>query len=383
MKIIRVCFYFAVFAVFMGTAIFAMWTDRSYMDIHASVKGRVERLFSELPIDGFLNQTHYDYLRATNRNHFNGVTFLTDNRLMMDTLENNSYRLERADGIAELRDYANNEGIPFFFVRVPSKIQDNSPLPFAYSDNTIITKADELYETIAGHGVNTFDLRAEMEKDRIDFAEAFFDMDLHWTAETALWGAGKIGEHMSREFGFELDKSVWEPGNYDRITYRNAFQGNEIRPLGGSFVFEDITAVVPKFYTEIEKTVHDVNEVTAGSFIDVFAPKVRNEVNEFFATEDMEIQERSLTSLVNFNASNDYKVLLIGDSYGLSLVTFFSLGFERTDFLYLITGHTFRVIWDVIRGSDYDIVIFMLSDAVVSLENRPVFEEDRLYLGRP
>ena len=354
-----------------------------YMGFHNAVKGSIEWYYSFPPLIEYFDMAYYTYLRATGRNHYNGVTFLTDGRLMMDTLEHNTFIHERADAIVGLRDYLYDDGIPFLYVRVPSKLKDNSRLPGAYSENSIIANGDALHYVLMDYNVDTLDLREEMGKDEIDFATAFFRMDLHWTAETALWASGKIGAYINREYGFEVDESVWEPGRYERVTYKQAFNGNEINAVGGYHVFEDITALCPSFQTELEMLDRQFDILSSGSFIDVYVPKLKNAHNVLFSSGDTEIPERDLTRLVNMDTSNSINVLVISDSFGLSLATFFSLGFESVDVLYLITGHTHTIKWDVIDEEDYDLVIFVLSDAVISLENRPVFEDDRLFLGHP
>jgi len=71
----------------------------------------------------------------------------------------------------------------------------------------------------------------------------------------------------------------------------------------------------------------------------------------------------------------------MSDSYGLSWVTYFSLGIKYLDYVYL-NPQTYTVIWDFLDEKNYDLVIFAISDMVVSLENRPAFEkQDRYYLG--
>ena len=386
MKIVRIIVYIAVAAAAIMATVNAVNTGNTYMDVHTNVKTRIESYFSALPFESYFMQSHYGYLRATNRGHFNGVTFLTDGRLMLDTLENRPFLYERADAILELRNYLNDEGIPFLYVRVPNKIQDNTLLPVAFSDNNIIANADFLFNMLDEYGVDTIDLRDEMIKDDIDFTSAFFQGDHHWTADTALWAFGKIANFANREYGFQIDEMTWDPRQYERVTFEQAFLGEESMAVHGLHRYEDITALYPRFHTEL--TVTDnyhgrYRHVEAmGSFADVFLPKINNEHDGIFNYLDLNVFFRSFMRYENAAASERKHVLLIVDSMGIPLSPYFSTAFGIVDDFYLAHGNNQRL-WSAINQYDYDLVVFVLSDIVISNDNAPVFEHDRLFLGHP
>jgi hypothetical protein len=383
MKVIRFITYIAMVVGTLMLLAFAIVTGRSYIDIHNSVKNRVMNVFLTLPGDSYIRQAHFDYMRATGRGHFNQVTFLTDGRLMSDNLEPNVYLYERADSFAQLRDYLDGNDIPFLYIRVPSKIEDNTPIPQAFSDNHIIESADKLVQLIRAESIDVLDLRAEMMRENMDFTDSFYRKDIHWTTETALWASNRIGAHLIRAYGFELDESVWDRNRYESITFENVWQGNEAQFANARRSFEDITALFPSFDTELAITGRAFDVWGEGNFIDVFMPMIRNEHIERLGYLDLGLAEIIFTRLINLEANNNKNVLLIADSFGLIKAPFFSLGFERLDFLYLINQHTSAVIWDIIDENEYDIVILAVSDDVVSLESRPKFEEDRLFFGHP
>ena len=383
MKAVRITTCAVIGAVVIIMIIYAVITGSSYLDIHASVKNSIESVFSTLRGDSYIRQAHFEYLRATRRGHFNQVTFLTDGRMMTDNLEPNIFLYERANAFSQLRDYLERDGVPFLYVRVPSKIEDNSLIPLAFSDNQIIRNADRLLELIRAEGIDTLDLRAEMMRENMDFAESFYRMDIHWTTETSLWASERIGEHLISEYGFEIDKSVWDYRRYESITFKNAWQGNEARYSNARRTFEDITVLFPSFETEIMMTNRAHEILREGCFIDVFTPKIRDENIEHLGFLDIGLIGDNFSHIFNFNSTNDKKVLLIADSFGLTKATFFVLGFERLDSLYLVNRYTSPVLWDAIDENDYDIVILAVSDDVVSMEQRELFEDDRLFLGYP
>jgi len=175
MKFIRGCVYIAMIVITLFVIINGVTTGRSYREVHANLIYRVEGLFEDLPFSPYMRQAHFEYLRLTNRHHFNEVTFLTDGRLLLDNLEPHYFLYERADGIIALGDYLRRSDTPFLYVRIPSKLQDNSVLPLAFSNNRSIEYGDALTNLISEAGIDTFDIREEMLRENIDFYTAFFD----------------------------------------------------------------------------------------------------------------------------------------------------------------------------------------------------------------
>ena len=383
MKFIRGCVYFGLVATLALLILFGIVTDRSYTGIHASIRYRVENIFEDMPISPHIRQAHFYYLRATNRAHFNEVTFLTDGRLMLDNLDPHYFLYERADGIIALGDYLSRRDIPFVYVRIASKMEDNSVLPLAFSDNHSIEYSDRLINLISEAGIDTIDLRAEMMRENKDFATAFFRMDHHWTAETALWATEIIGNHIVDQYGFEIDLGMWDYSQFESITFERAFQGYEVSFVHGYHLYEDITVLLPEFETEL--VVEDVygNILATGDFANAFVPRAREENVERFEYIDMTIPFYTFVRITNLMANNDKRVLFITESNGMLQATFMSLGFESLHVVYLMNMVTPGVLWNTLNMYDYDIVIMAVSDVVIAQENRPVFYQDRLYLGHP
>jgi len=354
------------------------------MDIYEDIRGIVEAHYSFPPMLDVNKHIHFMYLRATGRGHFNEVTFLTDGRLMLDNRYPNLYLQERTEAITGLGNYLADKGTPFLYVRIPNKLQDNSLLPRAFSDNHIIENGDNMYNQIAENGIDTFDLRAEMNRDNIDFASAFFRYHLHWTYESTLWASRSLGNYINREYGFNIDLSLWDLDNFDQLTFKRAFNGIEAEFTGGYHVREDITFFVPRYHVDFEmRTSEDgYGVLTSDSFTQLFIPSIYNG-NDEFAEYDIRLPGAQFTGIRNNNVEEEKRVLLISDSYALSWASMLSLGLRNLDFVYLITDRTHLFLWHYLRVTDYDLVIFALSDVTISIDSAPEFERDRLYLGTP
>jgi hypothetical protein len=357
---------------------------RDYLDFHATVKTRIENIFDTLPFDRHIRQAHFDYLRATHRGHYNGVTFLNDGRLMLDTLEYSLFLHERTTGIAFLDEFAEENGASFLYVRIPNKLENNSFLPIAFSDNDIIEGSNRLMNHIRDFGIDVLDLRVEMERDGVDFTTAFYKGDHHWKTGTILWAFGKIAEFVNSEYNFNIGEMMWDPLQFEHITYENSFSGEESRAVNAVLNYEDITVMVPKFNTEFVITdltgTNYMGRLDSGNFADVFVPWVNNEYNESLVFGDLNRWFDGFTRYENAAASEDKNVLLVMDSMGIPLATFFANAFTRVDNLYLQNGFNHRI-WYAIENYGYDLIIFAVSDVVVADEDTADYRLDRLFLG--
>jgi len=387
MKIVRGCFYFIVITVVTLTAISAMRGNRSYMDIHNDVKAGIESIFSPLPFEDFLYEAKYSYFRATNRGHFNGVTFLKDGRLMFDNQKERLFINDRANEIAFLSSYLNERGTPFLYVRSPNKLQDNSLLPIAFSGSTPISDGNLILELLREQGVDTFDLREQMENEGIDFPSAFFRGDHHWTTETTFWAFGQIADFVNREYGFSIDEMSWDPQQYETIVIEYGFLGEESKAVNAFHRFEDITALIPKFPTDFTvSNIIDSNHkylVSEGSFAEVFTPRFLDENITEIDYIDLNVVNRHFNRYENNVAGEKRKILLAMDSMGIPLASFFAVAFETVDNLYIVNIDNNYRIWSAIDEYDYDLVIFLLSDASANYEAFNIFELDRFFFGRP
>jgi len=387
-KINRFC---ALCCILAFCALFARKTTRFYYpDKFSRIKTDIENYYAVPPAKDFLHHLFFEYIKITGRKHINDITILNDGRLMWDDLNPKIYLNERVGAITALKEYLEKKKTPFLYIRAPSKLRDNSLLPKFY-DNDIIKNADRFIALLNDNSVDTLDLREEITRDNMNFADAFYFGDHHWTAETALGAFGKAGIVMNNKYGFRLDENTWNPLEYNFFVYHKAFLGSESSRINDPRLKEDITVITPKFHTEFEvfdKTVEGNNNGTAaailasGGFADVFTPKVKNKDNDTFTYFDLNSFYYGFWQYKNLTVQEQKKVLLISDSFGLSFVTYLACALYSVDYLYLDNSLN-KKLYPVLENENYDLVIFLLSDMVISHYTAPSFEDDRLYIGTP
>jgi len=386
-KINRLC---ALCCVLAFCALFARKTGFFYTEKFLKVKADIERFYAVPPKKDFLYRLFFDYIKITNRKHINGVTILNDGRLMLDVDHPIIYLNERADAITALKEYLEKKDTPFLYIRAPSKLRDNTQLPKLY-DNDIIMNADRFTALLNDRGVDILDLREQMTCDNLNFADAFFYGDHHWTAETALWAFGKVGMIMNDKYGFQLDEKIWSPQEYDFFVYRKEFLGSESSRINDPRLKEDITVIIPRFHTEFEiynKIADENNNGTvtemaaSGGFPDVFTPKVKNKNNEAFTYADLNSFGSGFWQYKNLTAREQKKILLVSDSFAYPFVTYLASALYCVDYLYLDNA-TNKKLYPILENENYDLAVFLVSDFVISYYTAPSFEDDRLFIGSP
>ena len=359
---------------------------RAYLDFHADVKYRIESIFSPLPFDDDIKLAHFEYMKLTRRGHYNGVTFLNDGRFMLDTLGYTLFLNERADNIVTFNDVAERNGAQFLYVRIPSKLESNSLLPLTFSDNYIIEGSDALMNLVSEYGVDTLDLRAKMESDGMDYATSFFRGDHHWTIDKVLWAFGKISEHANNEYGFSINEMTWDPNQYGKFTFAGGFLGEESIAVNALDNYEDMNYLYPNFHTEFVITdligENYMAHLDSGNFVDVFIPQIKTGYTGRLTFGSSNQWSSGFTRYENSAAGEDKSVLLVMDSMGIPLATFFANAFTRVDNLYLQNGSNHRI-WYAVENYNYDLVILAVSDVVVSGESTQIWHHDRLFLGYP
>jgi len=356
-----------------------------YMDIYGNLRGGITYFFSYPPRELLFTHAHFEYLKLTGRGHFNDITFLKDGRHMLDRMKYKTYFDERANSILGLNNYLADKGTPFLYVRVPNKLHDNSLLPAAYSDNRMIENGNTLLGLVSDAGVDTYDIRAEMMRENFDFVTGFYRRHMHWTNKTVLWASQKVGGLMNREYGFNIDLGIWDLDKYEQVTYEKVLLGNEAFPVGAYYDLETITLLYPAFPVELDKadSNHNFHIDSSNNFVELFLPNIYRGDLTHFECHDIRIPGAHFTHLVNHEATEDKRILLISDSYSLSWAMYLPMGIKNLDFVYLINYRTPAEIWDFIEDKHYDLAILAVSDVVVSTENAAYFEADRLNLGIP
>lgn len=228
----------------------------------------------------------------------------------------------RANNIEKLQKDLNKEDIKFIYIQAPYKIKNNTELPTGIEDYSN-ENADILLKLLDEKKIKTIDLRQYFKATSI--GEKYFVTDHHWKIKTAFEATNYISEILNNEYNFNIDNFYKDINNYNVILQKNAYLGS-IGKRNGRFYagLDDFEYLVPNFETKL--LVNKNGDLKEGDFEDTII--VNNLLEEdillnkyacYFGGDYPEI------IIKNEKNTNDKKILVIQDSYGLPFSAFLSL----------------------------------------------------------
>ncbi len=272
-----------------------------------------------------------------------------------------------AKKLSLMNDYFKDIDIPFSFVMALSK---------DYEGRTTFKKGIDIYANanqncdnfIAGlneNNISYLDLRESTKKGDLDIENSFFKTDHHWKTETAFWAFKELVDYIDDSHGMKLDQNNYYTNiaNYKINTLENSFLGSLGKRMGRIYSgIDDYTLITPGFETNIKLYQgFDKTPQSEGSFDDIIIDKTlsdpdmpadTNRYASYFSLDS------DFTTIINENAQNDYKILIIKDSYALPVAAFLSLTCEE------VTMIDFRLskeqsVKEFINNNDYDLILMM------------------------
>lgn len=282
-----------------------------------------------------------------------------------------------AEKAVEMKKYFDEIDIPFSFLLA---------MPKDYEDYTTFKKGIEIYmnstkycddftSVLQEGNVDFMDMRKVAKETNLDIANTFFKTDHHWKTETAFWAFKEIVRYIDENYGVNLDQDNFKTdiSNYDISVLENSFNGSLGKRMGKLYSgIDDYSIITPKYETNLKLyRGFDKILVNEGSFSDILidkelskpdAPITTNRYASYFGRDD------DFTTVINENASNDYKILIIKDSFALPVSAFLSTVCKE------VTMVDFRAsrdqsVKEFIKNNDYDLVLMLYSSNTVSSDN--------------
>jgi hypothetical protein len=202
-------------------------------------------------------------------------------------------------------------------------------------------------------------LRENIHKENLDHHSLFYKTDHHWKAETGLWAAGIIAQHLNENNGFTINLDTFHPEQYQYNIYKDWFLGS----LGKKVTLvrtppEDFTLIYPKFDTDISLKIPEIYIDARGNF-DVFIWPDMIKIKDYYNRNPYGAYygDRQLITVHN-NLLNDGKsVLLVKDSFVNVVAPFLSMGIEDLNILDL--RHFNGSIKSYVKTNKPDVIVVM------------------------
>ncbi len=262
--------------------------------------------------------------------------------------------------VVNLYNYASDNGIYMAYINIPWRVHDNSDLPFYVTDNVTNTNNKMLYK-MKNANVNIIDLEKELSGD---YNTWFFKTDHHWKIETGFEAYQIITKDLDNHLGLDVPDNYLT--DYNKKVYKNIFLGTYGKRVGKYYGgLDDFAYITPNFDTKFEVTnyrnVGEVESCKKGDFVETMTYP---EFLTYNLDRDMSTYytyskgTKSEIIVLNKNAYNDKKLLILKDSFADCVYPFLSINFEETRVLDIRRYKNIRL-YRYIRKYKPDAILFL------------------------
>lgn len=202
---------------------------------------------------------------------------------------------------------------------------------------------------------------------KLDRSQMFYKTDHHWKTETAFWAYQRIFDYLKNDMNLiELDDYYKDRENYIAIDYPQSFLGSVGRRVGKDISgLDDYRYIKPNFTTDYEIFNMLYNEEEAFKSGD-FSQSI--EVSKLITSEDYNTNRYSAyfqwdygnLIINNKLVDNDYRVLIVKDSYSLPVAAFLSTAVRQLHMIDMREATEIDIA-DYSKKHDIDAVIVMYS----------------------
>lgn len=230
-----------------------------------------------------------------------------------------------------VKDFSNKvkeKGMKFVYIQAPNKAIKGYSSETVFAYNFSNKNADELIELLKKNDVDTFDLRKILKSSGIPVDKMFYKSDHHWTTPTAFWAFNQIVSYLKNNCGLVVDEKYLDINNYKVTEFEDCFLGSLGRRVGADVTgYDDYTFIEPNFDTSYEITNGITKTIVGtGDFHNAIVKEHILNSKDKEANKHSTYFEWDYGNLIikNKNVDNDYKLLLIKDSYALPVTAFLS-----------------------------------------------------------
>ncbi len=234
---------------------------------------------------------------------------------------------ELVNKISDFKEFLDKQNIKYIFFMPPGKIsrKEDSEIPF-FMDNNSNKNADDLLERLKNNDIYTYDMRDDFESDG-EYKEYFYLNDHHWNNKATLKAADISSREICKLANLNYDQSLYKLSNYDTYTYENRFYGSLSNSKSKK---SDYILYLPRYETSFSTaSVYGGGFDSAGTMETIFCRW--DDINNY-DREDADLYQIfgiGDTGIVRNNlAKNNYKVLVLADSYAYSYVPYLALHFK-------------------------------------------------------
>jgi hypothetical protein len=259
-----------------------------------------------------------------------------DDGHLVDLISKSNDIPEYAANLYMLNNFLVQQGIDFLYIQCPYKISKND-IPIAGISDFSNENADELLSVLSSKNIPFLDLRKSIQDEELNHRNLFYKTDHHWKAETGLWAAKIICARLNTYNQFKIDTGLFSPDQYRYSVYKNWFLGSWGKKLTLARTSpEDISLIYPAFDTDFSLVIPPSGIERQGAFDIFYWYDHINQIDYYnlnpYATY-LNGGYYPVMVIHNNLLNNGKQVLLIKDSFAITVVPFMALGIETIHIL--------------------------------------------------
>lgn len=253
----------------------------------------------------------------------------------------------------------------FIFVQCPYKNVEQAKDLKSYSSDNMEESEDYLLQLMRDRNIPVLDLREYAE------CKYTYKTDHHWTVESAFNASSIITREIDKAYKMGLADSEFYGNmeNYTAVTYEKCFLGSIGIKVGPYYTGrDDFTVYNPKFDTDFDFK-HYINDELSfeytGDFWNTFVNQEMLEDSKYNNKYDANMHGAYAESvIINNQASNNYKGLLITHSYGRSMGQYFCMNFKELRYLDPQRGRYNGDYIEYVKSYQPDVVVLMYNGMI-------------------
>ena len=263
---------------------------------------------------------------------------------MINAKEDSAKYEKRTESYSVFNEYLCDHGIPFVYIQVPVKVcKYDEEFQQEYQDYTN-RNIDVMLASLTDNQIDTIDLRDAIHKEGFDHNSLFFKTDHHWTIAAGLWAADEIANEINKNYGILTNIQILDNRNFEKITYKNAMFGSYGQTITHGWAdSEDFDIYLPNFDTSLNVCIPKLAMNTVGAFEDTMInwDKLNQSVSAKggYAFESYLYGNQPITQITNNNYTDGPTVLMIRDSFSLSVAPYLALTVHRLDLIDVRKGN--------------------------------------------
>ena len=240
---------------------------------------------------------------------------------------------EQLQGMENLSQLCSQNGIDLLYVNCPAQCGTDKELLDLGVYSFCSSRSEKFLAGLETKGIHLLNLDEFF--DCCVSENLFYYTDHHWTTHTGLMAARKIMSYSNEMFNLHFDLEPLDDSNLKYTVYENSWLGESGRYVGYGWAgrLDDYTLIEPVKDVQLTYDIPRTDSHLEGGF-DILLDKSRlekqvngeNSLQKSYSLHYTYLPNADFVTLKNAGKKDGPKVLLIKDSFALSMAPFMLLG---------------------------------------------------------